>query len=80
VKDLDLLARVRTHKQTYFRSGWAHYETAVPGSFHLLPSPERRAAMERDYRGMADMFMAAPPPFATILAELERLENRINGA
>jgi hypothetical protein len=29
---------------------------------------------------MADMFMAAPPPFATILAELERLENRINGA
>jgi hypothetical protein len=80
VADLDLLARVRTHKQTYFRSGWAHYETAVPGSLHLVPSPERRAQVERDYRGMADMFMATPPPFAAIMAQLQALERQINGA
>ena len=80
VADLDLLARVRAHKQTYFRSGWAHYETAVPGSFHLVPSPERRAQIERDYRGMADMFMATPPSFETIMTELEAMERRINAA
>ena len=78
VADLDLLAQVRTHKQTYFRSGWAHYETTVPGSFHLVPSPERRAQIKRDYRGMADMFMATPPLFETIMAQLEAMERQIN--
>lgn len=78
--DLDLLARVRTHKQTYFRSGWAHYETAVPGSLHLAPSPERRGQIERDYRGMADMFMIAPPGFDDIIARLETMERQINAA
>ena len=78
VTDLELLARVRAHKQTFFRSGWAHYETAVPGSFHLVPSPERRAQIAQDYRGMVDMFMATPPSFETIMTELEAVERRIN--
>ena len=80
VVDLELLARVRAHKQTYFRSGWAHYETAVSGSFHLVPSAERRAQIAQDYRGMVDMFMATPPPFATIMAQLEGMERQINAA
>lgn len=80
VAHLDLLTRVRTHKQTYFRSAWAHYETAVPGSLRLVPSPERRAQVERDYGTMADMFMTAPPSFDTIMVELEDVEKRINGA
>jgi hypothetical protein len=78
LSDFDLLARVRKHKQTFFRSGWAHYETAVPGSFHLLPSSDRRSQIERDVRGMADMFMATPPPFEVLMAELKVLEDRIN--
>jgi hypothetical protein len=78
--DLDLLARVRVFKQTYFRSAWAHYETAVPGSLLLTPHPERRMEIERDYRAMADMFMATPPSFDAIIAELEATEARVNGA
>ena len=80
VADLELLTRVRAHKQAYFRSGWAHYETAKPGSFHLVPSPERSAQIERDYRGMADMFMTTPLPFATIMADLAGMERQINAA
>lgn len=78
--DLGLLDQVRKHKQLYFRSGWAHYETAVPGHFHLVPAPERYASVERDYRDMRDMFMAPPLSFATIMAALESLEKGINGA
>jgi hypothetical protein len=78
VGDLALLARVRTHKQMYFRSAWAHYETAAPGSFRLVPPPERRAAIERDYRGMADMFIVEPRPFDLVLSDLGKLEQQIN--
>jgi hypothetical protein len=77
-QDLTLLAQVREHKQCYFRSGWAHYDSAVPGSFRLAPSPERRTQIERDYRGMADMFMAAPTPFEEVMAQLGNLEEQIN--
>jgi hypothetical protein len=80
VADLDLLTRVRTFKQTYFRSGWAHYDTAIPGSLHLVPSAERRADVERDYAAMADMFMTTPPSFKTIMTQLEDLEKQINAA
>jgi len=78
--DTKLLDRVRAHKQTYFRSGWAHYETAVAGGFRLMPSSERQTQIERDYRGMADMFMATPPKFDKIMAQLKIMEKRINGA
>jgi Nucleotidyl transferase AbiEii toxin, Type IV TA system len=79
--DFDLLTEVRTHKQTYFRSGWAHYDSAVPGSLHLVPSKERRAEVGRDYVRMADMFMAAAPSsFDTIMTQLEDLEKQINAA
>jgi Nucleotidyl transferase AbiEii toxin, Type IV TA system len=80
VADLDLLTQVRTHKQTYFRSAWAHYETAVPGSLHLVPAQDRRVQIERDYRAMADMFMATPPSFEMIMSELTDLERQINAA
>ncbi|MFH1039545.1 MAG: nucleotidyl transferase AbiEii/AbiGii toxin family protein [PVC group bacterium] len=78
--DTNLLTRVRKHKQTYFRSVWAHYDTAIPGAFRLAPNPARRPAIERDYRGMADMFMATPPAFVAIMAQLDAVERRINGA
>ena len=79
VADVALLAQVREHKQTYFRSGWAHYDSAKPGSFRLVPDSERIAPIRQDYRRMEDMFMAPPPPFETILSELKALEGSING-
>jgi len=80
VADLDLLTKVRTFKQTYFRSKWASYETAVPGSLRLVPLVQRRREVERDYTAMADMFMTTPPSFNTIMTQLEDLEKQINGA
>ena len=34
----DLRARVIEHKQVFFAAAWARYETAVPGTFLLVPS------------------------------------------
>ncbi len=76
--DIDLLNRVREHKQSFFRSAWAHYDTAVPGSFRLAPLRGRLSELERDYRGMADMFMVPPPPFATIMTHLATIEEQFN--
>jgi hypothetical protein len=78
--DFQLLARVRLHKHTYFRSAWGRYDTAVPGSLRLLPAEQRRAEVQRDYTRMADMFMITPPSFETIMAQLEKLEKQINTA
>lgn len=76
--DTALLTRVREHKQAYFRSGWASYETAVPGSFRLAPPSERLPMLDRDYRNMSDMFLTQPPTFKEIIAGLIVIEERFN--
>lgn len=48
----DLRDRVVEHKQVFFPSAWASYDTAVPGTFKLVPSLERIARLAADYRAM----------------------------
>ncbi len=76
----DLRARVVAHKQVFFPAAWANYETAVPGTLKLIPSAERLAALESDYRAMQEMFFRAPQTWSEILATLTALETRINSA
>lgn len=38
------------------KAAWANYETAVPGTLKLIPSAERLAAWESNYRAMQEMF------------------------
>ncbi len=76
---LDLLARVAHHKSVFFRSGWAHYETAGPGTLRLTPSQERLAELSADYAKMRPMmFDRAPPRFSHIMNTIADLERRIN--
>jgi hypothetical protein len=76
--DLGLLKRVTTHKDLFYHSGWAHYDLAKPGSFHLVPPQERLSALRKDYRDMSAMFFGDPPSFEDILEWLSVLEKRIN--
>jgi hypothetical protein len=78
VEDMDLLKRVTIHKDLFYHSGWAHYNFAKSGSFHLLPPQERLSALRKDYRDMATMFFGDPPGFEDILERLSILEKRIN--
>ncbi len=76
----DLRARVVEHKSVFFASAWASYETAVPGTFRLVPSEYRLAALEADYRAMQEMFFKRPRAWSDIVNTLQKLERRINGA
>mgnify|MGYP002681887116 CR=1 FL=1 len=79
LKRLDLLERVIEHKTVFFRSAWAHYATARPGGFRLLPSRDRAPALRRDYERMKVMIFGEPPTWDEIVEGLADLERRING-
>jgi len=78
LKQLDLLERVVEHKMVFFRSAWAHYETAKPGSFHLLPPENRMAVLRQDYEQMKVMIFGEPQSWDEIIKGLRELERRIN--
>jgi hypothetical protein len=76
----DLRDRVVEWKGRFFGSGWARYDLARPGTFRLVPPPERVPELRRDYQAMRDMYLSEPAGFDQVLATLAELERRINGA
>ena len=78
IRDIDLLKKVTTHKDMFYHCGWARYNLAVPGSFHLTPPQERLSVIKRDYRDMTAMFFNEPPDIEDILHQLSVLERQIN--
>ncbi|MBP2236579.1 hypothetical protein J2Z31_003093 [Sinorhizobium kostiense] len=77
--DFELLAQVAKHKATFFRSGWASYDTARPGTLRLLPDKNRIKDLRADYRAMAPMmFDDRPPSFDEILTTIAALEETTN--
>ncbi|MCO5966554.1 nucleotidyl transferase AbiEii/AbiGii toxin family protein [Sinorhizobium meliloti] len=77
--DFWLLAQVAKHKATFFRSGWASYDTARPGTLRLMPDENRLKDLRADYRAMAPMmFDDRPPSFDEILATIAAVEEATN--
>jgi hypothetical protein len=70
--------RVVRWKGLFFGSSWANYDQAKPGTFRLIPPPERLPALRRDYQAMRDMYLTAPAKFEDMLGVLAELENRMN--
>jgi hypothetical protein len=75
---LDLLAQVIRFKKIYFAANWAQYETAVPGTFRIVPNEALQAILRKDYQQMEEMFPSKPLSFDEVLARLEALQKRIN--
>lgn len=78
LEDLSLLDRVVEHKITYFRCGWASYQTATPGTFKIIPSDAIVAELKKDYAMMEPMIFGDIPTFDDIMNTLAALEKRIN--
>lgn len=66
------------HKETFYPSGWAHYDLARPGNLRLVPPEKRIAALERDYRNMGVMIFGEPPVFNSMMGVLAALEQDVN--
>jgi hypothetical protein len=75
---MDLLERVVAHKRLFFASAWAHYETAVPGSLHLVPREEQMASLQADYARMREMIFGDAPSWENIMEVLRELERQFN--
>lgn len=79
--DFELLDQVAKHKSVFFRSAWAKYDTARPGTLQLMPSAARQRDLRADYRNMAPMmFDDAPLGFDEILARIQKLQDTINAS
>ena len=78
LKNLDLLEQVAHHKSVFFKAAWAHYETAKPGSLHLMPSAELTIALRRDYAGIKEINIGPVPDFDDVLSKIETLESDVN--
>ncbi len=78
LSDEGLLAAVRNHNLIAFRQAWKRFDEAVPGSLRLVPQPEPRAAIERDYRAMHDMILGEAPDFDWIMGRLRHAETAVN--
>jgi len=76
----ELRRRVVQWKSQFFGSSWANYDTAKPGTFRLVPPPERQMTLRRDYRAMREMYLNEPATFDEILEKLAVLEKQINKA
>jgi Nucleotidyl transferase AbiEii toxin, Type IV TA system len=74
----DLLQHAVDFKIKFYRSAWAKYEEAKPGSLRLSPSAERVAELRKDYQNMQPMLFGSIPVFEDILAGLAALEKLIN--
>ena len=69
--DEQLLKAVVEHKQTFYRSAWANYPTAIRGTLRLLPPEERVGDLSKDLESMREMFFDQPPDLNQVLQILD---------
>ncbi len=62
----------------FFASAWAHYETAIPGSLHLVPPEDRMSSLRADYAHMREMIFGDVPAWERIALGLRELEDQMN--
>jgi hypothetical protein len=78
LKRLDLLDAVAKHKALFFRSAWAKYDQAKPGTLRLYPAEHQVAPLRQDFDKTKIMFFGDAPKFEWVLEQLRGLEDEIN--
>jgi hypothetical protein len=80
LEDTELLRDVLHIKETFYRSGFSHYERCQAGGLRLIPDGVRLDALRQDYQAMLDaqMFYGETLAFDSIVERLTALEQAIN--
>lgn len=78
--DTELLRDVLNIKETFYRSGFSHYELCQSGNLRLIPDAALLDALRQDYQAMlaAQMFYGNILPFEHVVERLSALEQKIN--
>lgn len=76
--DKELLKKVVSFKEKFYRCPWAKYEDAKVGSMKLLPPSYNITELENDYEHMQNMIFGNKPTFAQMMNAIEQLEREIN--
>lgn len=79
ILDAAIAESVVRHKSVYFFDHDANYGACLSGGLRLVPSPQRRRDLEKDFHKMEGMFQSGKPDFEAIMDRLGRLESEING-
>jgi hypothetical protein len=77
--DSALLEKVVAFKAKFYRCPWAKYEDAKLGTLKLMPAEWNIPILKDDYEHMKQMIFGDKPSFDTILFNLKKLEDEING-
>ncbi|QWT42252.1 nucleotidyl transferase AbiEii/AbiGii toxin family protein [Dickeya dadantii] len=80
LNDVALLRDVLNIKETFFRSGFSHYDRCLTGELRLIPDAALLDALRQDYQAMLNalMFYGEILSFDDIVERLTRLEQQIN--
>lgn len=76
--DTELLKKVVSFKEKFYRCSWARYDEAKPGTIKLIPTEKSLKALREDYEHMKNMIYGEKPDFDAILDVVKVLEDEIN--
>ncbi len=76
--DRTLGADCARHSRLFFGSPDLGLETALPGTFTLLPVPAMREALSKDYEAMGGMIFGGVPDLDDVLAAIAEVERIVN--
>ena len=80
LQDSELLHDVLRIKETFYRSGFSHYDRCTTGGLRLIPDAQLLEVLRQDYQAMlaAQMFYGNTLEFEEIVERLRVLEDAIN--
>lgn len=76
--DTDLLNKVVTFKEKFYRCSWAKYDEAKRGSMRLTPPEYNVERLQADYIQMQSMIFGKRPSFDDLMGAISTLETEIN--
>lgn len=78
LRDINVLHEVITNKKRYFRSSWAKYDEAVPGTLRIYPNDHLLEYLKNDYKKMEVMIFSEISAFDRIMETIKDFETEIN--